>query len=87
MGKALAETINERLGAALGNFLSDIAIADAERQRALRSAAQSQRVQPLAVSVSKGNCQNKNSIQSCVCSARYCEGYFRSRLPLPPTCL
>lgn len=34
IGRAFAETVNDRLGAALGDFLSDIAKADAERRQA-----------------------------------------------------
>ena len=36
LGRAFAETINDRLGAALGDFLSEIAKADAERRQAWR---------------------------------------------------
>ena len=39
VGRAFAQTVTERLGAALGDFLSEVSKADAERQRALRSAA------------------------------------------------
>ena len=34
LGRAFAETVNDRLGAALGDFLSEIAKADAERRQA-----------------------------------------------------
>ena len=34
IGRAFAETVNDRLGAALGDFLSEIAKADAERRQA-----------------------------------------------------
>ena len=34
LGRAFAETINDRLGAALGDLLSEIAKADAERRQA-----------------------------------------------------
>lgn len=34
LGRAFAEVINDRLGAALGDFLSEIAKADAERRQA-----------------------------------------------------
>lgn len=38
LGKAIAETVNERLGAALGDALSEITKANAEAQASLRSA-------------------------------------------------
>ena len=34
IGRAFAETVNDRLGAALGDLLSEIAKADAERRQA-----------------------------------------------------
>ena len=36
LGRAFAETVNDRLGAALGDLLSEIAKADAERRHAWR---------------------------------------------------
>ncbi|KAL2644593.1 hypothetical protein R1flu_012180 [Riccia fluitans] len=36
LGKALAETINERLGAAVGEFLSDVGRQQAEQQKKIR---------------------------------------------------
>ncbi len=38
LGKAIAETVNERLGAALGDALSEITKVNAEAQAAFRSA-------------------------------------------------
>ncbi|KAL0018169.1 hypothetical protein WJX79_008648 [Trebouxia sp. C0005] len=40
LGRAFAETVNDRLGAALGDLLSEIAKADAERRQAWKSQPQ-----------------------------------------------